>query len=291
MSPQILALPAVAERLAAFAAAASAARDRANDPDTRGRYAGLVQQYDQLAASVHAALVTSRPVRVPAAPRRSLATAPAVGAERFWQAAGAAQRAIIDAYGLHWAVRAPIGETILVTVPPRLRSFKSERGTTIRYRADHRLPAARFWPGGEIPAVLEVTPDVPRVSAADAEAMRARADFCAAREDFYRANADLRTAQRQGWKGSYIIDARRAAEHAIAARRRLREIGAPLHAVSTHDDAWHKAHGYVLHHGQWRFPQEVNRDRALAEHERIEAERQAAEEIARQANAIGWASI
>lgn len=293
MSPQIIPLNAVAERLASFAAAASAARDRANDPDTRVRYAGLVQQYDQLAASIHAALITSRPVRVPTAPRPRQATVPAIGAERFWQAAGAAQRAIIEAYGMAWAVRAPIGETVLVTMPPRLRSFKSERGTTIRYRADHRLPAARFWPGGRIPATLEIVPDVARVSAADAEAMQARAHYSALLKDFHDALQDRRYALANGWNREehYQGRATQTARFAIAARRHLREIGAPLHATSTHDEAWHQAHGYVMHHGEWRFPQEVNRDRALAEHERIEAERKVQREIARQANAIGWASI
>lgn len=212
MSIQILPLPAVADRLAQFAAASATARDRANDPDSQARFAALVRQYDQFAASVQAALGSIRTVR-PAA---------GVSAERFWQAAGAAQRAIIERYGLRWAILAPIGETILVTVPPRLRSYQTKGCTTIRYRADHRLPAAPYWPGGVIPASVQVTADTPR------------------------------------------------------------HVDGPV----KHDDAWHSAHGYMWHRGDWRHPQEVHRDRALAVHERMEAERLDALDVAEMEGAI-----
>ena len=103
---------------------------------------------------VSAALASPR--RVPAVRRREL------GAERFWAACAAAVDAIRARYGDNWKIHAPVGETVVATVPGKLRSYRTARGTVIRFRADHRLPAAKYWPDGSIPGDLAFVPDYPR---------------------------------------------------------------------------------------------------------------------------------
>lgn len=87
------------------------------------------------------------------------------GAEAFWQLRRAAVEAIRTVYGDHWGIKAPRGETVLAIVPRGWRCYKTARGTVIRYRADHRLPAAQYWPGGELPAGLVLGTDPARETA------------------------------------------------------------------------------------------------------------------------------
>lgn len=73
----------------------------------------------------------------------------------FWSAYREAQAAIIAEHGLMWKVRAQ-HDTVLAVLPAKYRSWKTERGTVLRYSADQRLPCARFWAGGELPEGLEI---------------------------------------------------------------------------------------------------------------------------------------
>lgn len=95
-------------------------------------------------------------VRKPRAVKTPVSKPVAVTAEGFWRAHGAAVRGIGDRFGTRWYLQA--SETVCATVPSKLRSYKSERGTVIKFRADHRLPAACYWPGGVIPGELVYAP-------------------------------------------------------------------------------------------------------------------------------------
>jgi len=48
-----------------------------------------------------------------------------------------------------------LADSAWFTIPNKLRSFKTARGTTIKCHRDGRLPAARYWPDGQLPAGLE----------------------------------------------------------------------------------------------------------------------------------------
>lgn len=164
MSGPLLPLSSVASKLDAWAATAILARDRANDADTIAKMDNLVRQYQQLSASVQSALAPRHAARILAGPTRSRLVRIAMTAEMFWDAVGAAQRAIKAVYGDRWAIVAPIGETVLATVPAQMRNFHGARGSLIRNRPDHRLPAAKYWPGGELPTGLDLTEDYARCS-------------------------------------------------------------------------------------------------------------------------------
>jgi len=106
-----------------------------------------------LAADVRCAMTGRAPLRAAVARLDALA---------FWRAHGKAVAAVGAVYGLGWACRAPLGETVLATVPGGLRSHKTEQGTVLRWKADHRMPAGQYWPGGSLPDGLVLTPDTPR---------------------------------------------------------------------------------------------------------------------------------
>ena len=100
-------------------------------------------------------LTSTRVAVEPAKPAPKAAKPAAMDGEAFYHAIGAARRAAIAELGLSW--RDIAGATVLVDVPPRLRSFRTERGAVVRMPRDHRVPVARFWPGGNLPAALTVT--------------------------------------------------------------------------------------------------------------------------------------
>lgn len=101
------------------------------------------------------------PVEVPAGKVKRVAT-PKIAPVDFWDLRDDAIDAIVEVYGTTWKCMAPIGETTLMTVPVRLRSYKTERGGQVRYRADHRFPAAKYWCHGVIPGDCIETPDYAR---------------------------------------------------------------------------------------------------------------------------------
>ena len=93
----------------------------------------------------------------------------------FWAAHSLARGAIGAVYGPNWAIKAPVGETVLLRLAPRMCALVTERGTRLRWRRDWRMPGARFWPGGRIPCEHERACDHARSSGSIAVAvLRAR---------------------------------------------------------------------------------------------------------------------
>jgi hypothetical protein len=102
------------------------------------------------------------PAKANPEPRKSTPPTRRLGAREFWDMHAIAVQAIGNVYGAGWKCRAPLGETVLATVPAGLRSYKTPTGSTIRWLRDHRMPAAQFWPGGVLPAGLILSEDGPR---------------------------------------------------------------------------------------------------------------------------------
>lgn len=84
-----------------------------------------------------------------------------VSAPAFWSMHASAVRSIAAEHGERWFLTAP-ADTILVSVPTRLRSYIGPLGGRITWRRDWRMPAARYWPDGVLPAGLELPPVAPR---------------------------------------------------------------------------------------------------------------------------------
>lgn len=102
------------------------------------------------------------PAKAKPEPRKSTPSTRRIGAREFWDMLAIAVHAINYVYGTGWKCRAPLGETVLASVPAGLRSYKTPTGSTVRWLRDHRMPAARFWPGGVLPSGLIVSEDGPR---------------------------------------------------------------------------------------------------------------------------------
>jgi hypothetical protein len=104
--------------------------------------------------------IAAKPVK--ATPKAKRAAIPTIDAPTFWRLHGAAVEAVIAIYGPGWKCRAPMGETVLAVIPTRFRGHVGERGTLLKWRADHRFPAARYWPGGALPEGVQTLTDYPR---------------------------------------------------------------------------------------------------------------------------------
>lgn len=130
-------------------------------------HAERARRWKAMAAAVRKTLDRSAYEAAPpvAKPRKAAPKAKAMGAFEFWDLHGQAVTAIRAVYGDRWRVAAPFGETALVTLPANLCSGKTERGTTIRWPRDGRMPAAQYWPGGKLPDGAVITPDYPRAAA------------------------------------------------------------------------------------------------------------------------------
>ena len=94
-------------------------------------------------------------------PKRNAVKPAVIGAEQFWTLHGQAVRNMIEAHGLSWRNNVP-HETVEITLPPRLCSYVGPLGGRIRWRRDHRVPAAKYWPGGNLPEGVEALPVAPR---------------------------------------------------------------------------------------------------------------------------------
>jgi hypothetical protein len=114
--------------------------------------------FAQLRAAIAQAVETAAP-KPAKAPK-------AMGALAFWAAHGEAVASIIRRYGPGWKIKAPSGETEVVTLASGLRSCKSQRGTLLKWGKDHRVPAAVYWPGGTLPIGVEVVIDYARDNSA-----------------------------------------------------------------------------------------------------------------------------
>lgn len=111
-------------------------------------------------ATIHQ-LDASRIVAAPKA-RAVRKAADKVSALQWFELRQRAHEAICAVYGERWKVCAPIGETVLASLPSALRNGKTERGTKLRWHRDHRLPAAKYWPDGVIPGDVTYCDDGPR---------------------------------------------------------------------------------------------------------------------------------
>lgn len=132
-------------------------------------------------------------VRVIAAvPKLRPASSGKVKAEAFWALHAQAVEAIIARYGTRWGIRAPVGETVLYSLPPSLRSYKTKLGIKIAFRRDWSAPAAMYWPGGKIPEGVIFAPPV--VQATGPSAMELRRDAMAREWQARMAGAELEEA-------------------------------------------------------------------------------------------------
>ena len=108
----------------------------------RGLFAGRVAQDSALAGNVSA-----------------MPVARCTDYDSFVAALGVAKAATCKAAGLGWAMQA--GLSVMATVPARWVSCKVF-GRISKAPRDQRLPAPRFWPGGQLPAGAIVVADSPR---------------------------------------------------------------------------------------------------------------------------------
>lgn len=121
----------------------------------------MEQQAAQIERGPIVPVVQAAPATVARKPRPARASA-VLKAEQFWRLHAQAVAAIVAAHGPQWACTAPIDEMVLTAIPANLRSYKTARGAIIRFRADHRIPAAHWWPEGRFPAELPTEVDYPR---------------------------------------------------------------------------------------------------------------------------------
>lgn len=162
-----MSLSVVSARLKQLADAAAAQATQANDPDRINAMQQAADQYRKLLAAVEEGLEELKVTKqqLADAGKRKAVAARRTGKLRafeFWARHGAAVNAIVAQYGLSWKTRAPYGDTIVATAPKGWRSAVGERGGTVNWSPDHRMPAARFWPEGKLPDALITTPDYQR---------------------------------------------------------------------------------------------------------------------------------
>lgn len=162
-------LQIVESRLSSWLKASEARVRTAVDPADAARHRTAMAEFNRLLDIVSSAVVDLDAYRevagkVKPAKRAKTVTAkaPTMNAVEFWSMQHKAVESIIAVYGLGWKVRAPFDETILATIPSKFRSYVTERGTRIKWGADHRLPAAQYWPGAKLPEGLELMQDYAR---------------------------------------------------------------------------------------------------------------------------------
>jgi hypothetical protein len=202
-------------------------------------YRGMLESIrEALAANVVPMVIPTK-----RAPRKPGAKAAVLTALEFWALHAGAVAAIKAEHGERWGVVAPLGDTELVAVPACWRRFKTERGTVLQWHRDHRMPAARFWPTGELPIELVITPDYPRHPFQPVDR------YAAMRRELGRVIRDRRRyyeAGSDGWE--------KCSEHARGLLVELRGMVRSVPIVITptvRDAAWHTAHGYVWNGRDW----------------------------------------
>lgn len=198
-----------------------------------------------------------------------------VGAWEFWRLHGEAVAAIGARYGDAWKVRAPFGDTVLATVASGWKSAKTERGTVVKWPADGRMPAAQYWPGGELPAGLVISEDYPRV-AGECQQKRARV--------WFRECVRIRR-----WYGRGEPEWQKYTDSARDALTKMRAIppARPMPPV-VHDDAWHLAHGYVWVGGKVGWTSELGHRASQAHVMAIEDNREAARMVKLEAACLSY---
>lgn len=160
-----MSLSAVSDQLGQWATAMGARAARLNDPNSIEAMRKAEEQFKALQEIVRASIVDMEAYKQAAEAKpakRATAKAPGMDAPEFWRLHGLAVQQIYWRYGSNWKVSAPFGETVLVSLPAQFRSWKNERGVTIKWGRDHRIPAACFWKGERLPDGMVITPDYER---------------------------------------------------------------------------------------------------------------------------------
>jgi hypothetical protein len=160
-----MSLAIVTNQLQQMAAASAVKAARANDPDSIAALKQAEELFRRLSALVQGGIVeldAYRKLAATKAPKRRGRAG--IDALEFWRRHGMAVASIRAAYGDNWTIKAPFGETELVAMPPCWRSFKTERGTTLTWRRDNRIPAAKYWPDQRLPEGLTITADYLRAT-------------------------------------------------------------------------------------------------------------------------------
>lgn len=86
-----------------------------------------------------------------------VAKTPTIRPDEFWAMHTRAVDAVRNVWGDRWHVYGL--ESVPVCVPSRLCTMTGPLGGKIKWRRDWRMPAAKYWPGGALPACgLEVAP-------------------------------------------------------------------------------------------------------------------------------------
>jgi len=269
-----MSLAIVTNQLQQMAAASAVKAGRANDPDSIAALKQAEELFRRLSALVQGGIVELdqyRKLAATKAPKRRGRAG--IDALEFWRRHGMAVASIRAAYGDNWTIKAPFGETELVAVPACWRSFKTERGTTLTWRRDNRIPAAKYWPDQRLPEGLIVTPDYPRATGGRVLRARAVGAYRQALRAFRDALQDRKYARQHGYEGRYEECAREDAITALEARAALRAMPVEEDA---HDEAWHLARGYVLNLGLW--VSELGLRASEVHQETIEANRLRAEQ-------------
>jgi hypothetical protein len=273
-----MSLAIVTNQLQQMAAASAVKASRANDPDSIAAARRAEELFRRLTALVQGATVeldAYRTLTTATAPKRRARAG--IDALEFWRRHGLAVESIRETYGHNWTIKAPFGETELVTVPACWRSFKTERGTTLTWRRDNRIPAAKYWPDQRLPVGLVITPDYPRASPVDSLVSQWQACAKWFRQSLRSRNIRfMKPYVEEEWEAT---DLAADLDRVRKARQALKAAGATpgSRAVDVvHDDAWHLAHGYVLSLGQW--VSEIGLRASQMHQDAIETKRLAAEQ-------------
>lgn len=137
--------------------------------------------------------------------------------EQFFDARMAACRAVADDVGENWHLVE--GASYWGTIPPKMRRFVTARGSVCKAKPDARLPAPRYWPGGELPAGIVLSPDMPRDRTPAREVRRsefsrkyerATRDYANARRHMQHTRARINgCGASMTWGGDYYRDQHR----------------------------------------------------------------------------------
>jgi hypothetical protein len=115
------------------------------------------------------AVLDPKPVKAKA--KRATTKVVMLTGEQFFDARMLACRAVAADVGENWHLVE--GASYWGTIPPKMRKFVTARGSVCKAKPDARLPAPRYWPGGELPTGIVLSPDMPRDSTPRAVVLQA----------------------------------------------------------------------------------------------------------------------
>jgi hypothetical protein len=113
----------------------------------------MVDLADRMEAP-RAPVVQLVPVKKSTAPKAP-AKPKMVSAAQFWTLHTFAVNRMIAVHGAQWKLTAP-EETVETRLPAKLCSYVGPLGGKITWRRDQRIPAAKYWPNGELPVGVDL---------------------------------------------------------------------------------------------------------------------------------------